>query len=284
MKVLDEFIEYLKNEEKSFNTIKGYVADLKDYFKWFQESFSKDFKILLRQNVLEYKSYLQNVRRNNAKTINHKLSSLLKYNQYLVSKHIQDDIVIDPRDKIKIQLEYASPTKVTETEVKQFLQTVLESRNTRNYALMVLLAYTGIRISEALNIRMDDFDLNGKECIIRSGKGDKQRSVILNGKVINALKEYLKNRENLSSAKESMYLFVSKKNKKLDRTTVNRIFQKYSDKITPHQLRHFFCTNALEKGMLTHEVANQAGHSNIHTTLLYTNPDKKKLIKKMENL
>lgn len=284
MKVLDEFIEYLKNEEKSINTIKGYAADLKDYFKWFEESFSKDFKILLRQNVLEYKSYLQNIRRNNAKTINHKLSSLLKYNHYLVSKHIQDDIVIDAHDKIKIQLEYASPTKVTEAEVKQFLQTVLESRNTRNYALMVLLAYTGVRISEALNICMDDFDLNGKECIIRSGKGDKQRSVILNCKVINALKEYLKNRNNLSSAKGSVYLFISKKNKKLDRTTVNRIFQQYSDKITPHQLRHFFCTNALEKGMLTHEVANQAGHSNIHTTLLYTNPDQKKLMQKMENL
>ena len=107
---------------------------------------------------------------------------------------------------------------------------------------------------------------------------------MLNSKVIISLKEYLKVRDKLSTAKQSDYLFVSKKNGKLDRTTVNQMFKQYSDKITPHQLRHFFCTNALEKGMLAHEVANQAGHSNIHTTLLYTNPDKKKLIDKMEKL
>ncbi len=277
-------MQYLTNEGKSINTIKGYISDIRDYFKWFEESFSKEFTILLHQNVMEYKSYLQNIRRNDAKTINHKLSSLLKYNLFLIANNYQDDIAIDNSDKIKVQLQYASPTKVTELEVKHFLQTVLESRNTRNYALMVLIAYTGMRISEALNIRMDDFDLSGKECVIRNGKGDKQRTVILNTKVINAIRGYLKDRDNIKSSQNSDYLFVSKKNKKLDRTTVNRIFQKYSDIITPHQLRHFFCTNALEKGMLPHEVANQAGHSNIHTTLLYTNPDKKKLQEKMEKL
>jgi len=79
-------------------------------------------------------------------------------------------------------------------------------------------------------------------------------------------------------------VFVSQKNRNLNRTVVNRIFQQYSDKITPHQLRHFFCTNAIEKGLGIHEVANQAGHSNINTTLLYTNPDKDKLKRKMELL
>jgi integrase/recombinase XerD len=177
MKTVDEFIEYLKNEGKSLNTIKGYISDLKDYFKWFEESFAKHFSVLLRQNVLEYKSFLKNIRRNDAKTINHKLSSLLKYNHFLVVKHIQDDIVIETCDKTKVQFDYVSPTKVTEDEVKTFLETFLESKNTRNYAITILLAYTGVRISEALSIRMDDFDLDGKECIIRSGKGDKQRTV-----------------------------------------------------------------------------------------------------------
>jgi integrase/recombinase XerD len=55
--------------------------------------------------------------------------------------------------------------------------------------------------------------------------------------------------------------------------------------ITPHQLRHFFCTNAIEKGFSIHEVANQAGHSNVHTTtLIYTNPNQFQLKNKMELL
>ncbi|MED3825546.1 TnP I resolvase, partial [Priestia flexa] len=85
-------------------------------------------------------------------------------------------------------------------------------------------------------------------------------------------------------AHESPYLFISKKREKLDRTVVNRIFKSYSNVITPHQLRHFFCTNAIEKGFSIHEVANQAGHSNIHTTLLYTNPNQLQLKNKMELL
>ncbi|WP_372508736.1 tyrosine-type recombinase/integrase [Pseudalkalibacillus decolorationis] len=64
--------------------------------------------------------------------------------------------------------------------------------------------------------------------------------------------------------------------------TVFKFFAKYSEAariqppISPHDLRHFFCSNALEKGLNVHEVAAIAGHSNIHTTLLYTNPSRKK--------
>jgi len=70
----------------------------------------------------------------------------------------------------------------------------------------------------------------------------------------------------------------------LSENAFSRIFKQFSAKITPHQLRHFYCTNAIEKGLSIHEVANQAGHSNINTTLLYTNPDKAKLKSKMELL
>ncbi len=281
---IDKFAEYLKKNSKSQNTIKGYLLDIKQYFVWFGESFGQVCSALYRQNVIDYVSFLKNIRLNNAKTINHKLSSLRSYNEFLINIGVQNDMVIQKEDMIKIQTAYASPTQVTELEVKQFLQKVLESKNKRNYAIVVLLAYTGMRISESLAVRLGDFSLQTGECMIRNGKGEKQRTVLLNSKIINALREYLRDRENYRLAKESDFLFVSKKNKCLERTVVNRIFQQFSPKITPHQLRHFFCTNAIEKGLSIHEVANQAGHSNINTTLLYTNPDKMKLKRKMELL
>ncbi|KJS11947.1 MAG: TnP I resolvase [Peptococcaceae bacterium BRH_c8a] len=284
MKRNSQFDEYLKQCGKSINTIRGYLFDLNQYLKWFEDSFGQECTALYRQNVLDYVSYLKNIKMNNAKTINHKLSSLRSYNEFLIHTNVQDEMVIYKSDMIKIQTEYASPTKVTEIEVKQFLQRVLESKNKRNYAIVSLLAYTGMRISEALSIRLNDFNLQTAECIIKSGKGEKQRTVLLNTKIINAMREYLKERARYTRAAESTYLFVSKKNESLDRTVVNRVFKKFSQKITPHQLRHFFCTNAIEKGLSIHEVANQAGHSNINTTLLYTNPDKAKLKLKMELL
>jgi integrase/recombinase XerD len=284
MSRIDAFSAYLKANGKSLNTIKGYILDINKYFKWFEESFGQECAALYRQNVLDYVSYLKSIKLNNAKTINHKLSSLRSYNEFLISSGIQNDVVIQKTDMLKFQTEYASPTQVTELEVKQFMQKVLESKNKRNYAIVTLLAYTAMRISEALAIRLVDFNLQTGECIIRNGKGEKQRTVLMNTKIINALRDYLKDRSRYSAAEESRFLFVSKKNENLNRTVVNRIFQQFSPKITPHQLRHYFCTNAIEKGLSIHEVANQAGHSNINTTLLYTNPDKAKLKRKMELL
>jgi len=284
MNKTDAFSAYLKTNGKSVNTLKGYVLDISQYLKWFEASFGQACTALYRQNVLDYINYLKNIKINNARTINHKLSSLRSYNNFLISLGVQDDIVIDKTDMIKVQTQYASPTKVTELEVKQFVQKVLESKNKRNYAIVILLAYSGMRISEALSIRLDDFNLQTGECIVRNGKGNKQRCVLINTRIVNALRDYLKARSRYSTAKTSRFLFISRKNENLNRTVVNRIFKQYSDKITPHQLRHFFCTNAIEKGLSIHEVANQAGHSNINTTLLYTNPDKAKLKGKMELL
>ncbi|MFB9759307.1 tyrosine-type recombinase/integrase [Ectobacillus funiculus] len=284
MDVVERFSFYLEQERKSPNTIKGYLLDLKQYIRWFQESYDRDLTILYRQNVLEYISFLKNIKILNAKTINHKISSLAKFNAFLIQENIQSDQVVSKADMMKIQTSYASPTKITDLDVKKFLQNVLESKNKRNYAIVVLLAYTGLRISEALSIKMSDFNLQTGECIIRKGKGEKQRVVLLNSKVTHALKDYLLERKTCIMAQSSPYLFISKKRGELDRTVVNRIFQSYSEIITPHQLRHFFCTNAIEKGFSIHEVANQAGHSNIHTTLLYTNPNQHQLKNKMELL
>ncbi|MGY4690033.1 tyrosine-type recombinase/integrase [Salibacterium sp. K-3] len=284
MEFLNEFTSYLQQQAKSNITIKGYRQDIKKYFEWFHNSYGKECKSLYRENVLEYVSFLKNIKRQNAKTINRKISSLSKFNVFLIETNTQSDIVVDKSDMLKVQTSYASPTKVTEVEVKQFLQNVLESSNKRNYAIVVLMAYTGLRISEALTIKLDDFNLQTGECIIRNGKGDKQRAVLFNSKVTLALKQYLKIRDKYVTAEHSPFLFLSKKRDRLDRTVVNRIFKHFSDSVTPHQLRHFFCSNGIEKGLSIHEVANQAGHSNVHTTLLYTNPDQAKLKNKMELL
>ncbi|MDO8156490.1 tyrosine-type recombinase/integrase [Bacillus toyonensis] len=284
MDIAKQFSSYLKQENKTENTVQGYTSGIRQYIKWFEGSYDRKLTKLYRQNILEYISYLKNVKMLNAKTINHKISSLAKFNEFLIQKGSQQDQVILKTDMIKVQTVYASPTQIVELDVKKFLQSVLEDNNKRNYAIATLLAYTGVRISEALSIKMNDFNLQTGECIIRSGKGGKQRIVLLNSKVLRAIKDYLIDRKTYSTAHESPYLFISKKRENLDRTVVNRIFKSYSDVITPHQLRHFFCTNAIEKGFSIHEVANQAGHSNIHTTLLYTNPNQLQLKNKMELL
>ena len=167
---------------------------------------------------------------------------------------------------MKIQLQYASPSTVTKKDVEAFRQRLLESGSKRDYAIVTLFAYSGIRRSECANLRLDQVDLTAREIRV-IGKGDKQRLVYINDKIIHALREYLKERNS-----DSPYFFVSRQSEKLTTSRINQIFNRYSDVITPKSLRHFFCSNALENGYSIHEVANQAGHSNVQTTLIYANP------------
>ena len=94
-----------------------------------------------------------------------------------------------------------------------------------------------------------------------------------------AIQEYLKERN-----ADSPYLFASRQCAKLSASRINQIFNQYSDTITPKTLRHFFCSNALENGYSIHEVANQAGHSNVQTTLIYSNPSAKQMKEKANKL
>jgi integrase/recombinase XerD len=284
--MMDLFTQYLKEDGKSENTIKGYVQSVTGFLKWFDESKGIEFKKLHRENVREYISYLKTVKEAKPKTINTKVNALVKFNEFLIESKVQDDLVLTKKDYVKVQQQYASLAKVEFKDVEKFRQMILDSGNKRNYAIVSLLAYGGLRISEALNLKMKDFNVVSREILVQDGKGDKTRTVFMNDKVKTALQSWLKERE--KQGIENEYVFVSNRNKRLDRTTINKLFNEYSEAlgkvVTPHDLRHFFCSHAISKGMSVHEVANQAGHSNIHTTLLYTNPSKDELINKMNQL
>ncbi len=104
--ILDEFKNYMIKSQKSQNTIKSYMLHIKEYMIWFQETYGKGFEKLYRENILDYKSYLINVKKYrgknlNAKTINAKLSSLGAFNNFLVEEEIQTEIVIKDVDMIK---------------------------------------------------------------------------------------------------------------------------------------------------------------------------------------
>lgn len=281
--ILVEFEKYLVENDKSKNTIDTYLLNVKSFLKWFSESKDVPFSKLHRENFKEYISFIKTVKKYKPKTINTKINALVQFNEFLVETGKQTSMVITKRDYEKIQEQYASLAKFGEKEIEKLRQLVLESENKRNYALVTILAYAGLRLSEALNLRMDDVNFASREMIIR-GKGSKIRTVYMGKKVREALKSYLRVRNNT----DCEYLFYSNRGKKLNRTTVNKLFDRYSVwlgvEIAPHDLRHFFCSHALESGMSIHEVANQAGHSNIHTTMLYTNPSRQEIISKMDQL
>lgn len=269
----------------SENTISSYLKNMELYLKWFDESKDISFSKLHRENVREYISYLRNIKEDKPKTINTKINALVKFNEFLMDEKIQNEFVIKKGDYQKIQEQYVSLSKFDKKDIEKFRQIVLESGSKRNYALVTLLAYAGLRISEALNLRKADVNFVSKEIVVQ-GKGKKTRIVFMNDNVKESLQSYLNERNQLELNHD--YIFVSNRGKKLHRTTVNKFLEKYCEEfgkeITPHDFRHFFCSNALRVGFSVEEVANQAGHSNIYTTMLYTHPSRDEIIDKMNKL
>lgn len=277
--MLNEFMEYLRRIGKSENTVSNYCEKVRIYLKWCMDSFGREPKQLYRANVLDYKSFMRNIKNYSPKSVNNYLSSLRCYNEFLIETGVQTEMAILKNDFMKIQVQYANPCTVEKKDVEAFRQRLLEGGSKRDFAIVTLYTYSGIRRSECVNLRLDQVDLVAKEIYV-IGKGDKQRTVYLNDKTVHAIREYLKVRRS-----ESPYLFVSRQSEKLSPSRINQIFNQYSDIITPKMLRHYFCSNALDTGEYRiHEVANQAGHSNIQTTLIYSNPSAKLMKEKANKL
>ncbi len=92
-----------------------------------------------------------------------------------------------------------------------------------------LLAYTGLRISEALNLNRDDLHRESRELVVRSGKGNKTRTVFLSDKVVRLIRDYMRHeRDQYGLAQVSPYLFLSNRSRQLSRITVFKFFSKYS--------------------------------------------------------
>lgn len=277
----EEFRNYLDNIGTSQLTIKSYLLKFEEYMKWYRGSFNLEFRRLYRENVMDYFSYLRTVKKDNAKTINTKVSALLKFNEFLCHTDTQEQMVIYKNDRIKIQEPMVSPTKVSKEEVEQFRQKILEEEGAKYYCITTIAAYCGLRISEILSLELKDFNFSTRELVVNRGKGNKMRVVYMNQKAINAIKEYLKERKS-----DSPYLFPSSLSStgKLNPSSVNKIFNKYSKKMTPHDLRHHYATMLVNSRFSISEIAAQMGHSNPHTTLRYSHTNRSEIIEKIDSL
>lgn len=278
---LDSFRDYLHNVNIADGSISLYVGHLQRYLRWCEESYCQSPTLLYRSNLLEFKSYLLNIRKLKGETVNVYLSALSAYNDFLMETGQQEESAFHKRDYIRCQTPVTNPWDHEESAVQALRQKLLtedKRHGKRNYALITLMAYTGLRVSEAVGLLLEDVLFTTRELLVRKGKGGVARTVAMNDKVIYGLEQYLTIRPRYP---QSPYLFISQKGNKLHRSQVNRICSKYSsDKLHPHELRHFYCTKSQTVGFQLYETAQQAGHKDPRTTLRYVHPSKKEMREK----
>lgn len=258
MKNLEMFIKYLKSERSSECTIKAYESDI----KLFLNHVDKCEKEINMMDIVEYKNYLME---NNAdSTVNRKIVAINRFFQFLVDCDIFSK---NPAEKVKtIKAEIVEKNALTTEQIRA----IMNVAKGRDKAIFVTLLNTGLRVSELIDLTLEDIGSNGTEVV---GKGRKVRMIYFNESCINAINEYLPKRKNTCDN-----LFVSNHGTPMVEKNINNMLKKLAKKanmedvaewITPHTCRRTFATTMAENGMSISTLAKAMGHSSITTTERY---------------
>lgn len=272
---IKDFLEYLKYERRvSVNTVDSYGENLlllKNYT-------NKDLISLKKEDI---KDFLDNVEAT-ARTKAHYLTVFNSFYKYLL---FMDKIKSNPCDGIKApKLEKKLPTYLTNEEIaKLFNIRLTKPVDYRNKAILEVMYATGARISEVINLELNQIDF--EECIIRVvGKGKKERIIPLDDVAIEALDNYINNyRPFLIKNETCNYVFLNKNGEKISRQMIFKILKNLANKagitkeISPHTLRHSFASNLLNNGADLRVIQELLGHENLETTEIYSHLQNKKI-------
>lgn len=270
--IISQYLEYLEVEKGlSQNTTDAYRRDLYDF--------------ALGVNCLEDvgRGYINNYirglkeRKLAPTSIIRKVASLRGFFKWATSMNIIEKNPASTLEQPKVPQRL--PKVVSIKEIEEIL---LADLSELQLVMVELLYSCGLRVSELVNLKLNDIDMNSKyvRCF---GKGSKERIIPIGGRAIEALKKYLPQRElvfkkyNLNSKK----LLVNDLGRYINRQDVYNFIhacgKKIHKNISPHTLRHSFATHLLENGADLRVVQELLGHSDVSTTQLYTHISKKRL-------
>lgn len=269
--IVERFKVSLIEDGKSPKTIESYIGDIKAFIEFLSGKGVEFNGILQRFYVVSYKNFL--VENNyEVATINKKINSIHALNRYLVATRAMKEIVVE-NSKDRVKIAYGSEKQVevySDKEVERILFYIQnESKvSKRNKVIVMLLLYTGVRVSELCSIKIKDIDFLNYSIKIY-GKGGKFREVPLKFDLADVIKEYIKERD--YSLKDSEYLIIGQRGA-LRRDAINTMLERLTDeigmvnKLKPHTFRHTFCTRLINRGVPISTVSKPAGHSSVDTT------------------
>lgn len=269
------FLEYLKYERRlSVNTIDSYGENLLLVSKYL----NKDLINATRDDI---KNFFDNFD-GDVKTKAHYLTVLNSFYKYLL---FMGKCSINPCDGIKHpKLSKKLPEYLTREEINKLFDIRLTKPiDYRNKAMLEVLYATGTRISELINLELNQIDFD--ECIIRvTGKGKKDRIIPIGDTAMDALKNYILNyRIFLVKTNDNNYVFLNKNGSKISRQGFFKILKGLAfdagikKDISPHTIRHSFATNLLNNGADLRIIQELLGHENLQTTEIYSHLTNKKI-------
>lgn len=259
-------VELLKQEMKlrgfSQKTVKSYIHYINEALR-FASIGPREVKTADIKDYLEFLA----VSGKSASTLNTAYSALKFYFESVMKRGFFVNI---PRAKNKRRL----PVVLSKQEVAKMLEVI---KNSKHHCIISIMYGCGLRVSEVVNIKMLDIDLDRKMLRIYRGKGDKDRYVVLPEKLLLILKRQMELK------KKDDFLFTNPQNGKMTTRSIDKIV-KHSVKsadikknVSCHTLRHSFATHLLESGVDIRYIQDLLGHVRLETTQIYTHVAKNNL-------
>lgn len=290
MKIKDALLEYKQylvvEKGRSKNTITSYMNDLHLFQNYMQDTFHENqIENIASKHIEQYLKKIHDTCSN--RTLTRKIVSLRNLYIFLLKENMVKVNIMANIDLPKQQKKL--PKVISEDEMKSLLESIKtdDPISFRNRCMLELLYASGLRVSELMNLTLNDVNIKMKtlRCI---GKGNKERMVPINSYVCSLLKQYIENERNYFIHQDTNLLFLTKHGMKMSRNEFYNILQKIvlnspiSKHISPHTIRHAFATHLLENDADLRSIQEMLGHSDIATTTIYTHITKNKIQKEYE--
>ncbi len=280
---INKFKYYLEHLDYSPSTIERYIRDLYTFNRWIEGQLNGQIYLedITDEDIEKFITRLKN--KNYAPTSRSRyFYTFRSFYKFAFKKELVEKNIALSLDHGKL------PVKERDYLTQEEIDLLVDAIDHRLIALVVkFLAYTGLRISECLNLKVDDIDFKTNIVKVREGKGRKDRSVPIHEDIQPLLSEYI---SDWRDAFGSDNLFATSRTGSLSNTYVNAVIRKATSKlgwkkrISCHMLRHSFASNLVKKKVGLVEIQKLLGHSSLKTTSVYTHVDTDQLFDAVNSL
>lgn len=264
--LLNNYYKYLKGKRLSESTISTYTFFVADFIEYYN---TKSASSLTNRDV---ELFIEDVfiKRNYAVSTQRQFISAVKHFRIFFPNCKIDNLELTRPKKSKIL-----PTVLSKEEI---LDLIRHTKNLKHRSIIGLIYSAGLRISELINLELRDINIDRRQILIRSGKGRKDRYVMLSEGFLPLLRNYV------VTYKPQKYFVEGSTGKKYSDSSIRKFIYRsckeanIHKKVTPHTLRHSYATHLLENGVGIRHIQELLGHSKPETTMIYTHVAKKDLL------
>ena len=272
---ISDFLDYMKKEKKmAVNSCEAYGRDVREFREYARQRGCNDLAEVTNTDLVAYLHQLKMAGRS-AATVNRKVASLRAFFRYLIGRGL---MTADPTENVKSpKIRRKEVEYLTMEEIDKLLACPDDSdKGIRDRAIMEVLYATGIRVSELIDVDLEDVNLR-MGFITCDGPGSKARIVPLGRPARAALETYVYDVRDkfLKGRDEEKALFVNQNGHRITRQGLWKILRDYGEtaglehKLTPHTLRNSFAVHMLQNGADLKSLQELMGHDDISATQIY---------------